>query len=763
MLKMRLGHANRSSHRVQRSLMWLLALVPLELLFGLHYATGAPSALRPLVAASDWTVSGQFERFNVDAVSPIELPEDALQSPDLVLWHAWTPEARVSGGTVATRPFVPSQYMAVPHFGFPGERPENRIFLQCARTHREIAVATVRTNTQWATAFLRIPDDFCDGPVVLMATVASDMWRDIGVGTPFATSAATYHAQTGFPLRGLVVLTTLALIGSVVLCAGMVGLRLGAADALPSGFVGLGTLGILLFVSFHFSPTFGRTAVWLIVAAALAGAILTRIKARSLFNTAMAQLAGPMILWLAVALTATAFVSGADNGGGSWAINGLFTPQRWSSDNQLPFLFAEALFDGTPREQIRWGTWLASDRTPLLSALLLIPRTLVLEQLGAMHGSTFISTGYIMTAIALLSSWAAVMAWICTKFARATFATAALLVMTTPFVFFDTVYTWPKLLGASYALLAFGILYRMSRRRRGDGWSSLALVAACASLAYLSHASNAFALVAVAALFVPTILRQGGPAIALSALVAVVMVLPWTIWQAVVQPGGNALLRFALANDFGADDRSKPVLVSVVDAYGGLGVGGWISAKVEALRLLFGLNMSDRLQEVGEVAKYSPGLDRIGLQRVFDFYITRRSLGVAAVGLLVLALRPPSRRSAAALHMARYAALAGLGGILLMVGLTLPRAYMHHQAFGSLLLLVMAGSVTIATMSAGVSRTLLVVALTYFLVVWIIHPLAIAQRLHWPALFVAAQGGLLAVLRHGGLRATPVSHKIRHA
>ncbi len=581
---------------------------------------------------------------------------------------------------------------------------------------------------------------------MLVATVARGLWRDIGVGTPFATSAATYHAQTGFSLRGMVVIATWALIGSVVLCAGMFGLRLGAADALPSGFVGLGALGLLLFVCFHFSPVLGRTAAWLIVIAALAGGILARSKAPSLFRTAMTQLAGPMILWLAVALTATAFVSSADNGGGSWAINGLFTPLRWSSDNQLPFLFAEALFDGTPREQIHWGTWLASDRTPLLAALLLIPRTLALERLGAMHGSPFITTGYIMAAISLLSSWAAVMAWLCTKFARATFATAAVLAVTTPFVFFDTVYTWPKLLGASYTLLAFGILYGMSRRRRGDSWFSLALVAACASLAYLSHASNAFALVAVAALFVPTILRQGAPAIALSALVAVLMLLPWTIWQAAVQPGGNALLRYALANDFGADDRSRPVLVSAVDAYRGLGVGGWISTKVEAIRLLFGLNMSERVEALGEVAKYSPGFDWIGRQRVFDFFITRRSLGVAAVGLLVLALRPPRRRYAAALHMARYAALAGLGGILLMVGLTLPRAYMHHQTFGSLLLLVMAGSVTISTMSVGVSRALLVVALSYFLVVWIIHPLAIAQRLHWPALVTAAQGGLLAVL-----------------
>src|SRR5262245_17862686 len=264
MLTIRQGPRKTSVPGEQRLLLWLLGLLPLELVFGLLYTISAPAALRPLVAATAWEASGSFERFDVDAVSRIELPQDALQSRDLVLWHAWTPELQASGGTVTTRPFVPSQYMAIPHFGFPGEDPDNRIFLRCARTHREIDVATVRTNTQWATAFLRIPHDFCDGPVVLVATAAGGLSRDIGVGTPFATSAATYHAHTGFPLRGMVVLATWALIGSVVLCGGMFGLRLGAEDALPSGFVGLGALGLLLFACFHFSPSFGKSAAWLI-------------------------------------------------------------------------------------------------------------------------------------------------------------------------------------------------------------------------------------------------------------------------------------------------------------------------------------------------------------------------------------------------------------------------------------------------------------------------------------------------------------------
>jgi len=95
---------------------------------------------------------------------------------------------------------------------------------------------------------------------------------------------------------------------------------------------------------------------------------------------------------------------------------------------------------------------------------------------------------------------------------------------------------------------------------------------------------------------------------------------------------------------------------------------------------------------------------------------------------------------------ATRAAKVGIAGVVLMLAATLPRAVMHQQAYGSVLLLVIAGAVAIANLRALPSRLLVAAALTYFAVVWIVHPLSIAERLYWPAVFAMGQGALLAWL-----------------
>ena len=662
-----------------------------------------------------------------------------------MLWRSWTPDTQGTTGSVTSSPFRAPRYVAVPHLGFPGEVPGNRIFFRCLDTGLEMDIATLRTNTVWATAFVQIPDRFCAGSTVLVATAVHPTFY-VGVGTPFATSAPIYRAYTGFPARAIVVILTWAVLACLIFCAALL-YKGSADDALPAGFVLLGAVAVLVLVVFHFSPALGRWAVWLLVSIAAAVTVAVRITRRERFDAVASQIANPIVLWLAVALICAAFVSSADSGGGSWAINGLFTPLRWSSDNQLPYLFAEALFDGTPREQIVWGPWLASDRTPLLAALLLIPRTTMLQWLAPAYGHTFVPIGYMMAGITVLASWAAVVAWICKQFAPAAVSIVILLAFLSPFVFFDTVYVWPKMLGATYVVFSFGLLYRMSLHA-AQSRRSLTLVAACAAFAYLCHASSAFALLPVAAFFNRTILRQGWRAIAAASLIGASLLLPWAVWQNTVQPGGNALVRYAFANDEGFDTRTASIVASVAEAYRRLGFNDWLGAKSAAIRLMLGIGIS--ATTLGQVARHSPGLDAIGIQRVLDFFVTARSLGMASAGLVLLPVFWLFGRRSPALRFAASAAAAGMGGILLMLALTLPRAVMHHQAFGSLLLLVLAGSVTVASMPRWATRTSIGLAATYFAVVWVIHPLAVAERLVWSGIAACAFSAILlglAILR----------------
>ena len=721
---------------LQRQVVSLLLVGAVAVAVGLLSTIAARAEFRPLVPKAGWSVTGQFPRFPILA-SPLEVPTDALAVDDLVLWRSWNPETQGTQGTVTSAPFMAPAYLAVPHLGFPGEVPGNRVFLRCSANGAEMEVARLRTNTGWATAFIKMPSTFCAAPVVLVATAAGHSQFYVGVGTPFAISAATYRAQVGYAPRALVVLLTWAMLSCLVLAGGVLAASLGFTDALSAGFVGVGATALLLFVLFHFSPLMGTVATWILLAGAAWFVYAVRARHRPSYDQVAAQVTGPLVVWLAVALAYAGFVSSADSGGGSWAINGLFTPLRWSSDNQLPYLFAEALFDGTPRHQITWGPWLASDRTPLLAAVLLLPRTAAISWMAEAWGSTFIPTAYMMAGITVLSSWVAAVIWLARAVPTPRVPTLVLVMLLSPFVFFDTLYTWPKLLGGTYVVFSFGILYRMAGAARSEPAALLA-VAACAALAYLSHASNAFALLPVAALFSGTIWRQGLRANAVAVLVAAGLLLPWLVWQATVQPGGNALLRYALANGYGAELRSTPLLDSAVDAYRRLGFTGWLWAKWNAWSLVLGANAT--ASQFGEVARHSPGLGWLGAQRVLDFFVTGRSLGIALVGLFWLAVATAGRTDSPSLTLARHAALAGLLGIGLMITLTLPRAVMHHQAFGSLLLLVFSGGVAIAQLRPAVSRSILALTLAYFVPVWLVHPLAVADRLEWTGILGAVYG-----------------------
>ena len=92
-------------------------------------------------------------------------------------WRSWSPQTKGTTGSVSTSPFTVPAFMAVPYVGFPGERPGNEIVLRCESDGRELEVATLRTNTQWATVFLSTAG-FCPGQARLVARVADKDFYD---------------------------------------------------------------------------------------------------------------------------------------------------------------------------------------------------------------------------------------------------------------------------------------------------------------------------------------------------------------------------------------------------------------------------------------------------------------------------------------------------------------------------------------------------------------------------------------------------------
>ncbi len=711
--------------RQQQALVLLLVLGLLALLFDVSRAIGPTQIVRPLVGKADWTMTGEIFAYK----SPpnwLEIPAPIVRDQQLMRWWSWSPKTGGTTGSVSTAPFTVPAVIAIPYVGFPNERPGNEIVLRCESDGRELNIATLRTNNQWATVFLSTAG-FCSGQARLVARVA-DKGFFIGIGTPYEVSSALYYAQTQFGPRALIVILSWALILAIWSSCGCLATRVyGAVDPFAAGFVGVGAVGLVVFAAFTASPVLGR---WMALGVAVSailhlGVTLWRDPVRLRHLLASHRMA--FLLWLGVALTYAAFVSTADSGGGSWAINGLFSPLRWSSDNQLPFLLAEGLLDGTQLDRIVFGSWYATDRTPLLSALLLLPRTLFVGPFARYFGSTFIPIGYMMAGITILSSWVAVVVWLCRRLAIKRLWIVLMMTMTSPFLLFNTVYIWPKILGASYVLVAFLLLCGLqSRTRKQSG--DLVVVALCAVLAYLAHASNAFALVPLAAYFARSIRRTGLALITAAGLAAFLIYLPWAYWQIVVQPGGNALLRYALAGEYGFDKRQIPVLASAVGMYSSLSVQGWLAAKLQAFEQL--VSMSEAWRQTGESARFSPGAAFFGAERIRDFFIVARTFGIAALGLVFIFMRratpdllPGTRK------YLRSALVIGLSGIVLMIVATFVDTIVHAQAFGSLLLILIAGACGMASARPKIAAALTMLGIAYTAVVWVAPPLIVANRL----------------------------------
>lgn len=465
--------------------------------------------------------------------------------------------------------------------------------------------------------------------------VATDKDHSIGVTPPFAVSAFAYWAHTDFIPRALIV---------VLVWAGLIVLGLPFAlearrrgwRAQPLGFAmaGVGALAMAVFAVLTASYEAGCVAAAAVLAACLYRSFAGWRDRRAEFRRIAAENIPAMLLWLGVAILYTALIASSNSGAGSWSANEFFAPLRWSSDNHLPILFADGLISDAERAQIVFGPWLATDRGPLMAVLLVFAR-LLLHPLTLMADSAFAAVVYPVAGITIMSSWAALLPWFCRAAGVRRYWVVVVLVLSSPLMIFNTVYIWPKLLGASYALASFLVLSDMARQGRAIARPSLDLAAVLAVLSYLSHGSNAFTLVVIALAFALPLLRSGIVPLGLASASALLVYAPWAWWQAVVQPHGNALVRSALAGDFAFDDRERSILQDIVAAYAGQDLWGWLKGKLLGLRFMTGYKVE--WTSLPELVSTHAGPTWFGGARVLDFYVGIFALGISLVGVVLVA------------------------------------------------------------------------------------------------------------------------------
>ncbi len=245
-------------------------------------------------------------------------------------------------------------------------------------------------------------------------------------------------------------------------------------------------------------------------------------------------------------------------------------------DNIIPVVLAKALSTGHVASPLYGGGWLSSDRPPLQTGLFLF-LTLSTNPLPYQIVASLLQATFLLGVWGLL-----VASGLPTSARRLTMLACCLL----PTAIINTFYVWPKMMAVGYLMLVFALLFCYQPAGEFERKLAGILLGAAAALAILSHGTSFFALIGFGAIVLiarPWPLWK--PAIyGLASLVATYA--PWMVYQNVLDPPGNRLLKLHLAGVFAADERG--FVATLRDAYAALTWHDYLQGRFENVKALIG-------------------------------------------------------------------------------------------------------------------------------------------------------------------------------
>jgi len=330
-------------------------------------------------------------------------------------------------------------------------------------------------------------------------------------------------------------------------------------------------------------------------------------------------------LWAAVAvLYVGVFFLFASPGDAYAVAEHRFVPFALPTDNVIPQLLAHRLEQGLPTHGLL-GDWNGSDRPPLQSGLILI------GQAPWPPGIDATATSFAPSVLAQLF-WVPAAVSVLRSFGASPRIALPAAVFAAAFstMLVNSLFTWPKLLSAALVLCAVAVLCDGMRRPRPQ-LMHLPVAVAAATLAMLAHGAAAFALPLLLVLGILLLrrYRSSWPRALLTAGgAAVVLFLPWTLFQRFVDPPGDRLLKWQLAGVVPIDGRSFPV--ALIDAYRALSVDQVIADKLSNVRTFL---MPDVLAGLVPTASTAP------TRATEEFFYLLPALGIALVIIAVMVAR----------------------------------------------------------------------------------------------------------------------------
>ena len=341
--------------------------------------------------------------------------------------------------------------------------------------------------------------------------------------------------------------------------------QIGCATAFGLLMAGSAIVAMAGFWIWFASPVAGR-AVDLIFLAGCA-AVISVFGRRG--DLRRADLSTPLALALGVALvyTGLAYLPGGFDAHPLQALSTEYWPQN---DNEIPMLFAMRVAAHLPLAgYLLPAKWMFSDRPPLQTGFALL-------QWPLWHSNR--QLGYEPLATCLQLCWLPGL-WTVLRvrgFGERRAGLTVLMAASTGAIFFNSVYVWPKMLAGGLTLAALAVLVSRDDQDRRPGAWLLAVVLVV--LAMLAHGGAVFAVIALLPFAWRLRRRITLRFLTACAAAAIVLYVPWMLFQRFVAPPGNRLLKWHLADVVPVDSRG--VLQTIVQRYEHLSLSQLFTNKV---------------------------------------------------------------------------------------------------------------------------------------------------------------------------------------
>lgn len=536
-------------------------------------------------------------------------------------------------GKLRSKPFtVPVRNLLIPVVGFPSSRATG-VYLESENGGQRFSVAPGATHIEWQPFTVTLPKNLV-GSVFRIVAYAESTNGYVGVGTPYYQSN---WSLPGVRFSTLFASTLTAFAYATLLFAPALTLvrRWQDTNGVRRFLICLVVVGLVslpLFYLAYFNPALGRWAgrCWLLLSL---GLLIHLFRSRTTFSQSEWDC---LKLVACIAAFQAFFVFSFNLVSTPYAANYVFFPAVWSTDNQIPPTLAELLVKGTADTEWAFGTWKISDRPPLLSTVL-YPAAVVLRDFLPEISSSSEAIIFHVSGFLFQNSWVLVVWAICVRVGmnRRESILTVLLLAFTPFVFLNTTYISPKILGATFCFVQY--LFLPTGRRDGVSARALAFDASisgiAAALAIMAHTASGLAVLAILGYGVWTTRFKTWWRLSISGAIAACVMVPWIVWSRLYSPGRNALPKYLLTGDFGFSGPPISVLDATLQLYRSMSLSIWLHRKLADLATLGGFELKDVPSGLGDLFS---SFDRI---RAYQLFFLVPCLGALLIPLIWLLLK----------------------------------------------------------------------------------------------------------------------------